>query len=339
MVVAYVRLYASLSPTASPSSRVYALLLPSHTTNAWAELDVRPSRLGGYGLFPARRGSSINWDDVGGVPVLLPYLGVESVTKDAHSLKTLLEVLKGHFERVTVGEVEAKNGGQYVADGLFAVARTKGGKGGDVLTPSTKLLQVALAPSASGVGSSVCYLLADDVRVALHLNGENAHLFDLLCAHQQHEHAERHLATHCATIHRKEEGYVLINAHPGFADPVGITGIVNEPAGGGSATTKMVQGYAKLLSDDEPLMRQLKLTQPAGARLAWEEHILPPVSAADEKGVAGCSERMVMYACPPLHTARGGDTRSLPLLTPSSLDDTWHAVLTPSSPSRPVAGT
>ena len=269
MVVAYVRLYASLAPTTSPSTRVYALLLPSHADDTWAELDVRPSRLGGYGVFPARRKSGVNWHDVSHIPVLLPYLGVESVTKDAHSLRTLLEVLKGHFECCTVAELEATHGGQYVRDGLFAIPHRGSGGDGAILSSSTELLQVSHAPSNGGT-ADVCYLLADDVRVALHLGGKHAHLFDLLRAHSKHEHADRHLATHVATVHRKEEGYVLVNAHPAFADPVSITGMINEPPSGETPTTKMVQSYARLLRDDEPIMRQLRLKQPL-YRHPWDD--------------------------------------------------------------------
>ena len=77
--------------------------------------------------------------------------------------------------------------------------------------------------------SSACYLLAEDVRKVLNLNGHYSHLFDLLCAHAQHEHADRHLATHCAVVHRKIEGYCLVDAHPAFADPIALTGMINEP--------------------------------------------------------------------------------------------------------------
>ena len=70
MVVCYVRLYASLAPTATPSSRVYALLLPDAADSTWAEVDVRHSLLGGFGVFP-KRSSALNWGNVADVPVLL----------------------------------------------------------------------------------------------------------------------------------------------------------------------------------------------------------------------------------------------------------------------------
>ena len=311
MVVAYVRLYPSLPPQGAQEGRVYALLLPSAEDSAWAELDVRPSFLGGFGAFPGRNAPC--WADSASVPVLLPYLGCETVTKDAHTLRTLLAVLKGHFERVTLGEVQAHNGSDqaYVADGLFAVPRTSKLSASSLpLSPETKLLQVAAFAdehggyrrgSSGGGSASACYLLAEDVRTALHLSSpQTAHLFDLLCAHSRHEHADRHLATHCATIHRKEEGYVLVNAHPGYADPVAITGMVNEPKAQESANMKMVQGYAVLLPDSDPQLGNRDLAQPEGAVAAWREHVLPPEGSLAKKlnelGVlAHCSERMVMY--------------------------------------------
>ena len=218
---------------------------------------MQPSALGGFGVFPAagckgQGGGALDWSDVSDVPVLFPYLGVETVVKDHHSLKILMSVLKGHFERLTLAELQAHraDGQAYVADGLFAVPQTKASQ--PRLLPETRLLQVASSPTDL---ASACYLVEDDVRANLHLDGSRAHLFDLLCAHARHEHAERHLATHVATVHRKEEGYVLVNAHPAFADPVGLTGMINEPASGTTASLKMTQAYARLLRDDDPLMR------------------------------------------------------------------------------------
>ena len=64
MVVCYVRLYASLAPSATPSSRVYALLLPSADKSRWQELEVRRSPLGGYGLFP-KKSPHLDWPSLG----------------------------------------------------------------------------------------------------------------------------------------------------------------------------------------------------------------------------------------------------------------------------------
>ena len=104
MVVAYVRLYPSLAPSATaarrmePSKRLHALVLPSALDEAdWAEVQKKRSAFaGGCRLFP-RQQSNLDWADVGELPVLLPYLGKETVTKDRHSHLSLLEVLKGMY--------------------------------------------------------------------------------------------------------------------------------------------------------------------------------------------------------------------------------------------------
>ena len=237
MVVAYVALQPSLTAT-SAKSRVYALLLPDPVTGEWDELVVRPSKIdkGGFGVFPRERKGAVRWSKLE-QPVLLPYLGHETVVKDAHTQRMLLSVLRGEFQCLTVHELCSTSETEYVVDGLFAVPRrsTAATWARAPLDPSTELLQVRFAASRGDLEpgrSSACYLLSDDVRSALNLSGERAHLFDVLCAHARHEHVDRHLATHVAEVHRKEEGFVLINAHPGFADAVGLTGIVNEPCGG-----------------------------------------------------------------------------------------------------------
>ena len=75
MVVAYVRLFASLEHNVTPKSRIYALLLPSADTKRWAELSVRQSPLGGFGVYP-RQAGELDWLNMSLTPVLLPYLGV-----------------------------------------------------------------------------------------------------------------------------------------------------------------------------------------------------------------------------------------------------------------------
>ena len=60
MVVAFVRLQASLNIAAMPKAgNIYALLLPSAVGSEWAELDVLPSPLGGFGVFPRDDGIPI----------------------------------------------------------------------------------------------------------------------------------------------------------------------------------------------------------------------------------------------------------------------------------------
>ena len=146
MVVLYVSLDTSLASSETPAKRVYALLL-ADVSGYWAEVDVQPSTLSGYGVYPSHN-SGLDWSNVGDVPVLMvrervplnapadmsgrfshlacthqPYLGVETVVHDSHALEMIVKVLKGNFERVTIEQVQQQHhGGQpFTADGLFAV--------------------------------------------------------------------------------------------------------------------------------------------------------------------------------------------------------------------------
>ena len=314
MVFAYVTLHPTRDRVDAGNARIYCLLLPDAKTGEWDEVVVRASRTpgAGFGVYPraaSGRAGGIAWADLRH-PVVLPYLGSETVVKDQHSLKVLLAVLRGDFERLSTGEAMAATGGQaYVADGLFAVkqcdARASKSSGGprQPLPASVELLQVAHPEAANrfqnGVQtldrgrSSVCYLVASEVRTALHLAGPRAHLFDLLAAHGTYDHTDRHLATHVATLHRKEEGHVLINGHPAFLDEVAMTALINEPPAQVSPTFKMSQSYARYLANDHPLMQRAGLRQPTGARAAWDATVLPPEGCDAAEGL---SERMVLYA-------------------------------------------
>ena len=212
-------------------------------------------------------------------------MGVETVIDDAYTLKALVKVLRGDFESVTVAELQAAQRDrqqEYVVDGLFAIpscnfpSRSR-------LPPETRLLQVAAAGDAAFV-----YVLEEDSLTALNLARE-AHVFDLLCAHAKLEHVERHLATHVATLQRMEansetgvvsEQHILINSHPAFANPLSVTGMVNEPPFGESPTMKITYSYARFLANDDRLMTQHGLTQLAGAEAAWREHMCQPMGAA-----------------------------------------------------------
>lgn len=44
---------------------------------------------------------------------------------------------------------------------------------------------------------------------------------------------------------------MLINAHPGFAEFIGVTGMVNEPAANQKPTTKMIQARVRPLSSPQ----------------------------------------------------------------------------------------
>ena len=112
-------------------------------------------------------------------------------------------MLKGNFESVSLREHQALHGGgrTYVADGLFAIPQSNAPAQTKPLPPETRLMQVRYA---SDDNASACYMLADDTRTVLHLTGTRACLFDLLCAHSKHEHADHHLATHLTTLERME---------------------------------------------------------------------------------------------------------------------------------------
>ena len=80
-----------------------------------------------------------------------------------------------------------------------------------VLAGDTELLQVRFSQastSKAGVrdvcGGDVCYLISQDVRELLHLTGPREHLWSLLRKHSQHQHTDRHLATHVAHVWREE---------------------------------------------------------------------------------------------------------------------------------------
>ena len=203
--------------SAEPNPTVYALLLPS-VDGVWDELSVRKSHLegGGWGVYP-RNTFRLDWNSLS-IPVLFPYLGLETVVQDVHMLKLLLRVLHGNFVAVSAGEVSNANGHtRYVRDGLCAIpenAVKNRGAPVERLSPETELLQVAHPSAANAFRRGVqtvdagraecCYLVSKDVQHVLGLVGNRAHLWQLLLLHNEHHHADRHLATHVANIWRKE---------------------------------------------------------------------------------------------------------------------------------------
>ena len=108
---------------------------------------MRPSLLGGHGLFPRQVKQELDWLDLSSTPVAMPYLGVETVVKGRQLLNTFVEVLQGHFECCTLCELQQQNdGGQmYMADGLYVVPTSGVAPDAELLPPETELL----APSAN----------------------------------------------------------------------------------------------------------------------------------------------------------------------------------------------
>ena len=331
-------IYVTMQPhlDSKPGSTVYALVLPYR--GKWEEVEALPSALEGFGVFP-RDTKRVDWSNLteplllcalpppfppsfptgiahtpplsaAALPPRRPYLGAETVVQDAHLLKLLITVLKGDFSIVTAGDLPNFRTQNYVRDGLCAVATaSKKLSTAEPLSAETELLQVA-SPDASNAfkggmqemrsgESSACYLLSREVQEALNLVGKHEHLWRLLRAHDRHHHADRHLATHVAHVMRQEEGYVLVNGHPGFEDVLAMTGIINEPMADERPNVKMIQGYARFLPNGDPLLAARGLAQPAHAAEAWSAGILPPVgrrgAAAADAGGAPLSEKMVVY--------------------------------------------
>ena len=123
MPICYVLLHSKPS-LKQRQSRVCALML-ADLDGKWPELEVREDTHGGYGVHPAKSNRAsrvLNWKDLA-VPVLLPYIGKETVVKHKSTLETLMKVLKGDFMIVTIAEVQQRHGvaPEYVANGVFAV--------------------------------------------------------------------------------------------------------------------------------------------------------------------------------------------------------------------------
>ncbi|KAJ1628215.1 hypothetical protein T492DRAFT_1145767 [Pavlovales sp. CCMP2436] len=300
MPVLYVASWDDASGRAEGTRTVYQLLLPRRRhadgTWAWDELEVRDSAIQGLGVYP-RPCDAIDWADVR-VPALLPYLGVESVVEDQHLHKCLLAVLHGDFTSLTVGELCARHGGTYRRNGICAVrvadARTDVSKKGTAahapLGDEERLLQII-----EGGGSSACYVLEKDTREMLHLqprpaaaacaatggssvtssvrakhgeavpgSGAHGHLFEMLASHERLHHVDRNLATHVATI-KRDEGWVIVNAHPALGDGLNLVGIINEPLARCKPTLKLVHRSVELLPDGAPELARLGLRQPLDA--------------------------------------------------------------------------
>ena len=77
MVVAYVSFSTN-------GSQVYKLILPSALDSTWAEVDEQGAPISGFGVFPQAT-SLVDWSSMR-TPLLLPYLGVETVVHNQPSL-------------------------------------------------------------------------------------------------------------------------------------------------------------------------------------------------------------------------------------------------------------
>jgi hypothetical protein len=59
-------------------------------------------------------------------------------------------------------------------------------------------------------------------------------------------------ATHLAEVYRNEEGYVLINGHPKFANPLAVGACINEPPPDAHNNMRIVNAYAELVEAGDP---------------------------------------------------------------------------------------
>ena len=196
MVVAYVRLWSSLQPRARPASRIYALLLPSVDECEWDELQVQKSHYANRGVFPRSAGGAVDWQRLL-FPIVVPYFGLETVTRDAITLRHLRAILRGDFQCVSVGEVVQQHGGIWVVEhDLYAVrcSLTGNQRAELALGAEVSLLQV------DDKRGRCCYLLAEQAKVLLHLTGEHAHVFERLCERAQIESIHRHPNQHVETV-------------------------------------------------------------------------------------------------------------------------------------------
>jgi hypothetical protein len=139
--------------------------------------------------------------------------------------------------------------------------------------PDEKLIQMAVAPDYDERGvlhlcegdEEVCYMRAEEAGDLLHLP---AHIFDILAAHAEDEHADRNFSTHVVQFTRRAKEHLLVNAHPLFRNSAFIMGNANEPFRG-PPTLELEERTLLPLEDDDPLMVRAGLAQPAGARAAY----------------------------------------------------------------------
>jgi len=243
----------------------------------------------GFGVVP-KAGGAVDWALLR-APMIVPYLGMETVVGDAALRECLLSILCGQFIRCFVGDLQRTTRCSFLEQGYYAVPieSLRSSNVQPELPADTEVLQVSCA-------SGSCYLLAKQVQALLNIDGKRSYLFDLLCAHSAQQHTDRHLGTHIAVL-RREEGefrnaHVIINAHPAFEEPLAMAGMINEPMPLQAPTMKMIEGHARPLMPMDPRLVDLGVEQQSSAIRAWKKYIMPPSGAASPLLT---SERMVMY--------------------------------------------
>jgi len=241
----------------------------------WPELRAGISKIQGFGLFPAN-GGAISWDKLER-PLALPYLGKETEVESASQARVLRGVLGGCFDLCRCDELRTPEGHCWVQDGIYVTLRStrEAERDGDtVVRADERLIQVAVTPDYDVRGvlhlyegdEEVCYMRAAEAAELLHLP---QHIFAILAAHAEDEHADRNFSTHVVQFTRRAREHLLVNAHPMFRNSAFIMGNANEPFRG-PPTLELEERTLPPLEDDDPLMVRAGLVQPAGARAAFE---------------------------------------------------------------------
>lgn len=241
----------------------------------WPELRAGISPIQGFGLYP-RAGGGIVWEKLER-PVMLPYLGKETEVESASQARVLRGVLSGCFDLCRCKELRTPAGHCWVQDGTYVTLRSsrEARKERDtIIGPDERLIQVAVTPDYDDRGvhqlcegdEEVCYMRADEAAELLHLP---KHVFDLLAAHAEDEHADRNFSTHVVQFTRRAKEHLLVNAHPLFRNSAFIMGNANEPVRG-PPTLELVERTLTPLENDDPLMVRAGLHQPEGVRALFD---------------------------------------------------------------------
>ena len=116
---------------------VQELLLPhAVVASKWDRLQPKTSGIHENGIFP--KGTA--WSNVTR-RMLMPFLGLETVTQDEETQACLVKILQSVFEPLTVAELQAAHGGAWMRDGSGYCVPHKGRRA--LLEPTVLLLQVS----------------------------------------------------------------------------------------------------------------------------------------------------------------------------------------------------
>ena len=281
----------------------------------WPELEAKKSFIQGFGLFP-RNGGAIDWHKLA-TPLAMPYLGMETEVESSVQARVLRSVLCGSFDLLRREQLYTPEGHVWVQDGLYITCMSQSDldeladKPPLVDNPDEELLQVPVEPEMSAAVSyidqgdeQVVYLLKEETRSLLHLPH---HIFNLLAAHADDEHADRNMSTHVVQFTRAKHEHLLVSAHPIFRHSAFIMGNVNEPPKG-APSLELLELHLTVAADDDPLMRKNGFSQDgpslAAFRVFEAEHpevllkstfFVTRKQAFEERGRGELEELTVVY--------------------------------------------